>query len=111
MPTDPARVKRTDPGNPEKCPVWDLHKIYSDQTRKDWAWKGCTTAGIGCLECKQPVIDAINAELALMRARAQTYIDDPNLVKNIIADGCEKARKLAAETMRDAREAMGLAYL
>jgi tryptophanyl-tRNA synthetase len=110
MPTDPARVKRTDPGNPEKCPVWDLHKIYSDAERKDWVMKGCTTAGIGCLECKQPVIDAINRELAPIRARAQTYIDDPALAKNIVADGCDKARKLAMETMRDVREAMGLAY-
>ena len=110
MPTDPARVKRTDPGNPEKCPVWDLHKIYSDAERKKWVMKGCTTAGIGCLECKQPVIDAINRELAPIRARAQTYIDDPALAKNIVADGCDKARKLAMETMRDVREAMGLAY-
>ncbi|HEX6297827.1 MAG TPA: tryptophan--tRNA ligase, partial [Burkholderiales bacterium] len=110
MPTDPARVKRTDPGNPEKCPVWDLHKVYSDAARKDWVWKGCTTAGIGCLECKQPVIDAINDELAPMRARAQTYLDDPTLARNIIADGCEKAKRLAAETMREVREAMGLDY-
>ena len=69
-----------------------------------------TTAGIGCLECKQPVIDAINRALAPIRARAQTYLDDPALAKNIIADGCDKARKLAMETMRDVREAMGLAY-
>ena len=110
MPTDPARVKRTDRGNPEKCPVWDLHKIYSDAERKEWVVKGCTTAGIGCLECKQPVIDAINRELAPIRARAQTYVDDPALAKNIVADGCDKARKLAQETMRDAREALGLAY-
>jgi tryptophanyl-tRNA synthetase len=110
MPTDPARVKRTDPGNPEKCPVWDLHKIYSDAERKEWVVKGCTTAGIGCLECKQPVIDAINRELAPIRARAQTYVDDPALVKNILADGCDRARKLAVETMRDAREALGLGY-
>jgi tryptophanyl-tRNA synthetase len=110
MPTDPARVKRTDPGNPEKCPVWELHKVYSDAARKDWVWKGCTTAGIGCLECKQPVIDAINAELAPMRERAQVYLDDPTLVRNIVADGCEKAKRLAAETMRDVREAMGLSY-
>ncbi|MGH8733745.1 MAG: tryptophan--tRNA ligase, partial [Burkholderiales bacterium] len=110
MPTDPARVKRTDPGNPEKCPVWDLHKIYSNDERKAWVTKGCTTAGIGCLECKQPVIDAINAELAPIRARAQTYLDDPTLAKNIVADGCEKARKLAEETMRDVRESMGLSY-
>jgi len=110
MPTDPARVKRTDPGNPEKCPVWELHKVYSDDERRKWVVKGCTTAGIGCLECKQPVIEAINAELAPMRERAQPYLDDPTLVKNIAADGCEKARRLASETMRDVREAMSLIY-
>jgi tryptophanyl-tRNA synthetase len=110
MPTDPARVKRTDPGTPEKCPVWSLHLVYSDAARKDWVQKGCTTAGIGCLECKQPVIEAVLAELAPMRERAQTFLDDPTLVKSIIADGCDKARKLALETMRDVREAMGLAY-
>jgi tryptophanyl-tRNA synthetase len=110
MPTDPARVKRTDKGNPEKCPVWELHKVYSDEERRKWVVKGCTTAGIGCLECKQPVIDAINAELAPMRERAQPYLDDPTLVKNIAADGNEKARRLAAETMRDVREAMSLIY-
>ncbi|MDQ5849453.1 MAG: tryptophan--tRNA ligase [Pseudomonadota bacterium] len=110
MPTDPARVKRTDPGNPEKCPVWALHRIYSDEERKNWVSRGCTSAGIGCLECKQPVIDAINAELAPMRERARSYLSDPSLVKNIVADGCEKAKRLAAETMRDVREAMGLTY-
>src|ERR671927_206876 len=110
MPTDPARIKRTDKGNPEKCPVWELHKVYSDEERKKWVWKGCTTAGIGCLECKQPVIEAIQAELAPIRERAQAYLDDPTLVKNIIADGCEKARRLAEETMRDVREAMGTSY-
>jgi len=110
MPTDPARVKRSDPGTPEKCPVWPLHQVYSDPARQAWVRQGCTTAGIGCLECKQPVIDAVLAELAPMRERAQTYVDDPTLVKNIIADGCDKARKLALETMRDVREAMGLTY-
>jgi tryptophanyl-tRNA synthetase len=110
MPTDPARVKRTDPGTPEKCPVWALHLVYSDDERKKWVQKGCTTAGIGCLECKQPVIEAINAELAPIRERAQTYLDDPSLVKNIVADGCDKAKKLAEETMREVREAMGLSY-
>ena len=110
MPTDPARVKRSDPGTPEKCPVWSLHLVYSDAARKDWVQKGCTTAGIGCLECKQPVIEAVLAELAPMRERAQTYLDDPTLVKSIIADGCDKARKLAIETMRDVRESMGLTY-
>jgi tryptophanyl-tRNA synthetase len=110
MPTDPARVKRSDPGTPEKCPVWALHLVYSDEAKKRWAHTGCTTAGIGCLECKQPVIDAINAELAPMRSRAQVYLDDPTLVRNIVADGCEKAKRLAGETMRDVREAMGLTY-
>jgi tryptophanyl-tRNA synthetase len=110
MPTDPARVKRTDPGNPDKCPVWQLHQVYSDDARRDWVKQGCTTAGIGCLECKQPVIDSVLAELAPMRERAQTYLDDPTLVKNILADGCDKARRLAGETMRDVREAMGLLY-
>jgi tryptophanyl-tRNA synthetase len=110
MPTDPARVKRSDPGTPEKCPVWPLHQVYSDAARQAWVQQGCTSAGIGCLECKQPVVDAVLAELAPMRERAQTYLDDPTLVKNIIADGCDKARKLALETMRDVREAMGLTY-
>jgi tryptophanyl-tRNA synthetase len=103
-------VKRTDPGTPEKCPVWPLHLIYSDAARKDWVQKGCTSAGIGCLECKQPVIEAVLAELAPIRQRAQPYLDDPTLVKSIIADGCDKARKLAVETMRDVRESMGLTY-
>ncbi len=108
MPTDPARVKRNDPGTPEKCPVWSLHQVYSSDETKAWARKGCTTAGIGCLDCKQPVIQSVLAELAPMRERAQAYLDDPTLVKNILADGCDKARKLASETMRDVREAMGL---
>jgi tryptophanyl-tRNA synthetase len=110
MPTDPARVKRSDAGNPERCPVWQLHLVYSDETLRQWVQKGCTTAGIGCLECKQPVIQNMLAELAPIRERAQTYLDDPTLVKNIIADGCDKARKLAGETMREVREAMGLDY-
>ena len=110
MQTDPARVRRTDPGNPEKCPVWNLHQVYSDAAKKDWVWQGCTTAGIGCLECKQPVIEAINAELKPIRERAAQYEEDPTLVRNIIQDGCEKASDLADDTMRDVREAMGLNY-
>ena len=110
MPTDPARVRRTDSGTPEKCPVWALHQIYSSEETKLWVRQGCTTAGIGCIECKQPVITAVLDEQKPMRERAQQYLDDPTLVKNIIADGCEKARKLAGETMRDVREAMGLSY-
>ena len=110
MPTDPARVKRSDPGDPEKCPVWQLHLVYSDDDTRAWVQKGCKSAGIGCLECKQPLIQSILAEQAPMRERAQRYLDDPTLVRSIIADGCEKARALAAETMRDVREAMGLNY-
>jgi len=110
MQTDPARIRRTDPGTPEKCPVWPFHVIYSDANTRDWVQKGCRSAGIGCLECKQPVIDAILKEQEPMHERAQAYVDDPSLVRNIVADGCEKARKLAAETMRDVREAIGLHY-
>ncbi len=110
MPTDPARVRRSDPGTPEKCPVWQLHQVYSGADTKQWVQQGCTTAGIGCIECKQPVIDAVLEEQKPMHERAQQYLDDPTLVRNIIADGCEKARKLAGETMRDVREAMGLSY-
>jgi tryptophanyl-tRNA synthetase len=110
MPTDPARVRRTDPGDPLKCPVWQLHEVYSAAPTKAWVMRGCTGAGIGCLECKQPVIDAILAEQAPMHERAQQYLDDPSLVRAVVADGCEKARKLAQETMRDVREAMGLSY-
>ena len=110
MPTDPARVRRTDVGDPSKCPVWQLHEIYSTESTKEWAYKGCTTAGIGCLDCKQPVIEGVLDELAPMRERAQRYLEDRTLVRNIIADGCEKARKLAQETMRDVRDVMGLGY-
>ncbi len=108
MPTDPARVRRTDPGDPEKCPVWQFHLVYSSDETKEWVQRGCRSAGIGCLECKQPVIDAVLAEQKPMRARAQTYLDDPKLVRDIIADGCERARVKARETMRDVRKVMGL---
>jgi tryptophanyl-tRNA synthetase len=108
MPTDPARVRRTDPGDPEKCPVWQFHLVYSNEDTRAWVQKGCRSAGIGCLECKQPVIDAVLSEQEPMRQRAQTYLDNPALVRDIIGEGCEQARKLAGETMRDVREAMGL---
>ncbi len=110
MPTDTNRVRRTDPGDPARCPVWQLHQVYSDDSTKEWVQQGCKSAGIGCIDCKQPVIEGILREQAPMRERAQVYLDDPTLVKNIIADGCEKARELARETMRDVREAMGLEY-
>ena len=108
MPTDPARVRRMDPGEPERCPVWPLHLVYSDESTQQWVQTGCRTAGIGCLECKQPVIDAIVRELAPLRERAQHYLDNPALVRDIVTDGCDKARAMASETMRDVRKAMGL---
>jgi len=110
MPTDPARIRRTDPGDPAKCPVWSFHQIYSSSETRAWVQHGCKSAGIGCIECKQPVIDAVLKEQEPMRERAQLYLDDPSLVRNIIADGCERAHKLATDTMRDVREAMGLNY-
>ncbi|MBY0438871.1 MAG: tryptophan--tRNA ligase [Burkholderiales bacterium] len=110
MPTDPARVRRTDPGEPERCPVWTFHQVYSPEPVRQWVQEGCRTAGIGCLECKQPVIDRVLEEQAPMRERARPYQEDPSLLRSIVADGCEKARALASETMRDVREAMGLDY-
>ncbi len=110
MQTDPARVRRTDPGDPEKCPVWDLHKLYSSDDVQRWAAHGCRTAGIGCLECKKPVIERIVEEVTGMRQRAQEYEDNPELVRGIIAEGCEKAREVAGQTLSDVKQAMGLAY-
>ncbi|ACT47602.1 tryptophan--tRNA ligase [Methylotenera mobilis] len=110
MPTDPARIRRTDPGDPAKCPVWQLHEIYSDKSTQDWVQAGCRGASIGCIECKTPVIEGVLKELKPIQERAAQYAEDPTLVKNIVADGCERARKLARETMRDVRDAMGLNY-
>jgi len=109
MPTDPARVRRTDPGDPEKCPVWQFHLVYSDDETRQWVQQGCRSAGIGCLECKQPVIESVLKEQEPMRERAQTYIDNPKLVRDIVDDGCARARTKARETMQDVRKVMGLA--
>jgi len=110
MPTDPARVKRTDAGNPERCPVWEFHKVYSNEATRQWVTQGCKSAGIGCLECKQPVIDGILAEQQPMLARAEPYIANPKIVRDIVDAGTERARETARETMREVREAMGLNY-
>jgi tryptophanyl-tRNA synthetase len=110
MRTDPARVRRDDPGNPENCPVWQLHEVYSDDEVKDWLQKGCRSAGIGCLDCKGPIIDSIQAELEPIQERAKQYEANPDLVKSIIHDGSEKAREAARDTIEDVRHAMGLAY-
>lgn len=110
MPTDPARVRRTDPGDPAKCPVWQLHEVYTDDDVQAWVKEGCKTAGIGCLECKQPVIDNVLKELAPIRERAVEFVEDLNLVRGIISEGCEKARDVARETLEEVRQAMGLVY-
>jgi tryptophanyl-tRNA synthetase len=110
MPTDPARVRRTDPGNPEKCPVWQFHQVYSDESVKQWVQEGCRSASIGCLECKQPVIDAVLAELKPIQERAAGFEEDPDLVRNIINEGCEKARDEARTTMEEVRHVMSLEY-
>ena len=109
MPTDPKRARRNDPGNPDDCPVWTLHQVYSSDTTKAWVREGCTTAGIGCLECKQPVIDAVNAELAPIQVRIKEIEAKPDYVREVLHDGCAKARRVAEETMLDVRQAMGLA--
>ena len=110
MPTDPARVRREDPGDPEKCPVWKLHQVYSDEPTRDWVREGCTTAGIGCLDCKAPLIEAVLAELAPIQSRARELEEDPAQVRQIVAEGCERARAVARETLDEVRQAMGLAY-
>lgn len=110
MPTDPARVRRTDPGEPTKCPVWDFHRLYSDEETQEWVLRGCRSAGIGCLDCKQPIIEAVKAELEPIRARAREFEEDPQAVRRIVSDGCEKARVVARETMQEVRAAIGLDY-
>ena len=110
MPTDPARIRRTDPGDPNKCPVWDFHQVYSDDKTRDWVQQGCTSAGIGCIDCKQPIIDAVLKELAPIQERAKEYIDDPKIAQNVIAEGVEAARDVAQDTLEEVRAAMGLAY-
>jgi tryptophanyl-tRNA synthetase len=110
MPTDPARVRRTDPGNPDICPVWQLHEVYSGADVKAWVRNGCTTAGIGCLDCKQPVIDSVLAELEPLQARAREFEQNPGRVRKILNEGSEAARVVARETLAEVRRVMGLGY-
>lgn len=110
MPTDPARVRLTDPGDPDKCPVWQFHEVYSDESTCNWVQEGCRSAGIGCLECKKPIIDAIVAEVKPIKEKAKQYEDNPAAVRAVIAEGTEKAREVAKETLDDVRQAMGLNY-
>ncbi len=110
MPTDPARVHRSDPGEPTRCPVWQMHLAHSEEAVCQWAEQGCRSAGIGCLECKAPLIDSIKADLAPLQERALDYEQNPDLVRSILAEGAERARDEARETLIDVRQAMGLNY-
>jgi len=110
MPTDPARIRRSDPGDPAKCPVWQLHEVYSDQATRDWVQGGCRSAGIGCLECKRHVVDAVIAELQPIQVRAADYEKNPDAVRAVLAAGAQRAQATAVQTMTDVRQAMGLDY-
>ena len=110
MPTDPARIRRNDPGTPEKCPVWELHKVYSDAKTKDWVQQGCTSAGIGCIECKSRVTDVIVAEQEPIRLRLNEIRQQPNLVDSIVEEGAAAARDIAKTTLQDVSKVMGLVY-
>jgi len=110
MKTDPARVRRTDPGDPQKCPVFALHEIYTDETTRAQLADGCRSAGIGCLDCKRPLIEAVNAEQLIMRDRARQFEQDPDLVQSILVEGAERAREVARETLDEVRSAIGISY-
>ncbi len=110
MPTDPARVHRADPGDPARCPVWQWHEVYSNNETRAWVQQGCKSAGIGCLDCKAPLIEAVQAELKPLQARAIDYQDSPELVRSILAEGAERARDEARETLAEVRLALGLNY-
>ena len=110
MPTDPARVRRSDPGDPEKCPVWAFHQIYSSDDARRWVVEGCRSAGIGCIDCKQPIIDAVLKEQVPIRERAQEFVENPKIVQSIINEGCEAAREVARDTMDEVRQAVGVVY-
>jgi len=110
MPTDPSRVRLSDPGDPDKCPVWEFHQVYSDEKTCDWVQEGCRSAGIGCIDCKKPVADAIINEIEPIREKANQLEDNILMVKSVISEGSEKAREVARETMSDVRQAMGLNY-
>jgi tryptophanyl-tRNA synthetase len=110
MQTDPARARRNDPGDPEKCPVWELHKVYSSPETQGWVQAGCRSAGIGCLECKAPLIEKVLEEITSIAKRAQEFEENPELVRGIIAEGCERAREAARNTLETVRQAMAMDY-
>ena len=108
MVTDPARVRRSDPGNPDVCPVGDLHKIFSDRATMDKVNAGCRSAGIGCIECKSWAADALVQLLNPMQERRKKFEENPRLAWDILEAGSERARKVAAQTMIDVRASMGM---
>lgn len=110
MPTDPARVKRTDPGNPDKCPVWQMHQLYADEGLKSWIQAGCRQASIGCVDCKRPLIDAIKKDLEPVQRNIQDLKGDLSVVKHLITEGSERARAHAQKTLVEVKEVMGLDY-
>ena len=110
MMTDPARVRLNDPGNPSNCPVYDLHEVYSSEDTKSWVRNGCTTAGIGCIDCKKPLIDSINTEQQIMIERARQFEEDPGLVHSIIQEGSEQARLVARDTLEEVKESIGISH-
>jgi tryptophanyl-tRNA synthetase len=108
MPTDPARIRRTDPGDPDKCPVWEFHQVYTDEETKEKLAQGCRTASIGCIDCKQYVVDSIIEELKPIQQRIKEYLGDLSGVDSIINEGCEAARDVAQDTIEEVRKVMGL---
>ncbi len=110
MVTDPARIRRSDPGDPDKCPVGDLHKIFSSAETMDKVYEGCRTAGIGCIECKGWAADGLWQVLAPIQERRAKYEADPKLAWDILEEGSAKARAVAEATMVEARAAANLSH-
>jgi tryptophanyl-tRNA synthetase len=110
MVTDPARKRRTDPGDPDVCPVFDLHRAFSPADVREWAAAGCRTAGIGCLDCKKALADHMLGRLAEVHARRPEYASRPDTVWDVLVEGSRKAREVAEATMEDVRSAMKIRY-
>ncbi|MFI4944433.1 MAG: tryptophan--tRNA ligase, partial [Burkholderiales bacterium] len=110
MVTDPARKRRTDPGNPDICPVFDLHKAFSPPETQAWAAQGCRTAGIGCLDCKAKLADHMLEKLAQIHARRPALAARPDTVWDVLVEGSKRARAVAEATMEEVRSAMKIRY-
>jgi tryptophanyl-tRNA synthetase len=108
MVTDPARVRRTDPGNPDVCPVFDLHKVFSSEETQRKAAEGCRSAGIGCIECKSWVADAIVEKIAPIQARREDLLSRPSVIADVLANGKDRAIKRAQQTLDEVEQAIGL---